>query len=342
MLALVFLRPLSDDERKRLRRLARREVGRVAERIHMVLLSARGYPVGRIAEVFECDEDTVRQWLRRFEAQGVEGLRDRPRSGRPRKADAAAQAEIVRLVEEAQPERYGLLLGFWTVATLGAHLAQQAVATLGESTVRRVLRAAGFVWRRPQLAVTGHDPAAGAKPWAIAKAVVEAGPEAAVRYEDECDLHLLPVVRAMWQRRGQQVRVPTPGTNRKRAIFGALDIRTGAWHYALFDRKLAVHFLAFLEQLVAAYGSRPVLVIVDNYGIHHAQVVQRWLAEHPRMQVLFLPTYSPRLNPVEKVWWQLKRRVAANRCHGTLEALVAAVHQFFTELTPTAALQLAA
>ncbi len=175
------------------------------------------------------------------------------------------------------------------MATLCAPLAQQAVATRGESTGRRGLRAAGFVWRRPQLAVTGHDPAAGAKPWAIAKAVVEAGPEAAVRDEDEGDRHLLPVVRAMGQRRGQPVRVPTPGTNRKRAIFGALDIRTGAWHDALFDRQLAMPGLAFLEQLVAASGSRPVLVIVDNYGIHHAQVVQRWLAEHPRMQGLFLP-----------------------------------------------------
>ncbi len=133
MLALVVFRPLSDAERKWLRRLARREVGRVAARIHRVLRSARGYPVGRSAEVFAWDEDTVRPWLRRFEAQGVESVRGRPRSGRSRTADAAAQAEIVRLVEEAQPERYGLRLGFWTVATLGAHLAQQAVATRGES-----------------------------------------------------------------------------------------------------------------------------------------------------------------------------------------------------------------
>jgi hypothetical protein len=46
-----------------------------------------------------------------------------------------------------------------------------------------------------------------------------------------------------------------------------------------------------------------------------------------------------RKGSAKKVWWQLERRVAANRCHGTLEALVAAVQQFFTELTPAAALR---
>jgi len=67
-----------------MKRLARREVGRVSERIRMILLSSRGYTVPQIAEIFECDEATVRNWIERFEAEGVEGLRDRPRPGRPR------------------------------------------------------------------------------------------------------------------------------------------------------------------------------------------------------------------------------------------------------------------
>lgn len=78
-----FVRPLTDDERRVLYGLARSEVGRVSERIRMVLLSGRGYAVPQIAAIFECDEATVRTWLGRFETDGVDGLRDRPRSGRP-------------------------------------------------------------------------------------------------------------------------------------------------------------------------------------------------------------------------------------------------------------------
>lgn len=58
--------------------MARREVGRVSERLHMVLLADRGYGVAQIATIFECSETTVRQWLARFEAAGLAGLRDLP------------------------------------------------------------------------------------------------------------------------------------------------------------------------------------------------------------------------------------------------------------------------
>ena len=77
---MIFVRPLTDDERRTLQRLARSEIGRVSERMHMVLLSGRGYPVPQIAAIFDCDEATVRTWLGRFEAEGVDGLHDRPRA----------------------------------------------------------------------------------------------------------------------------------------------------------------------------------------------------------------------------------------------------------------------
>ena len=85
---MIFVRSLQEAERRELKRLARREVGRVSERIRMILLSSRGYTVPQIAAIFECDEATVRSWIERFEAGGVEGVRDRPRAGRPRTAPA--------------------------------------------------------------------------------------------------------------------------------------------------------------------------------------------------------------------------------------------------------------
>jgi len=63
---MAFVRPLDEHERQQLKRLARREVGRVSERIRMVLLSSRGYTVPQVAEIFECDEVTVRHWIARF------------------------------------------------------------------------------------------------------------------------------------------------------------------------------------------------------------------------------------------------------------------------------------
>lgn len=338
---MIFVRPLTDDERRVLQRLARAEVGRVGERMRMVLLSSRGYSVPQIAAIFECDEATARTWLARFEADGADGLRDRPRPGRPPKAEAGAREAIGRALDQA-PAACGCVAGYWTVAMLAAHLSAVLGVALSRTTVRRALHGLGYRWRRPRHELR-HDPDARAKMEHIVDRVLGAPAAAAVLALDECDVHLLPVLRALWTRRGRQARIPTPGGNRKRSVFGALDLETGAWHYAVTARKRAAEFLAFLEQVAATYPERPVLIALDNASIHTAKAVGAWLAEHPGVELLYPPSYSGHeQNPVEKVWWRLKDKVAANRLHGSLEELVATVHAFFASFTPADGLRLAA
>jgi hypothetical protein len=151
-------------------------------------------------------------------------------------------------------------------------------------------------------------------------------------YFDECDLHVLPVIRAMWMK-GPRVRVPTPGTNRTRAFFGALDAATGAWFAVDHDRKLAIHFVAFLQRIAAAYPTGPLYLALDNVKMHDAKVVRAWLAANPRVRVLWLPTYAAHdANPVERIWGLMKDAVAANRLAGSIEELTAAAHRFFADL----------
>jgi transposase len=337
---MVYVRPLAEAERQELKRLARREVGRVSERMRAVLLSGRGYSVPEIARIFECDEATVREWIRRFEAEGVRGLRDRPKAGRRPRATPAARDTLRRTVTGECPAQ-----GSWTAVLLQVQLAVMAGVRVSRTTVRRLLHALDFRWRRPKLALR-RDPEAARIMWMLCERLLAAPAEAVILALDESDIHLLPVLRGMWMRRGQQAAIPTPGTNRRRGLFGALELEgpsCGAWHYRVTARKRAVEFIAFLEQLVAAYPGRPLRLVLDNAGIHTAHLTRAWLAAHPAVELLFLPRYSGhRQNPVEKVWWRLKQQVAANRLHGSIEALEAGVHQFFATLTPQAALNLAA
>src|SRR5690349_17862416 len=91
---------------KELRRQSRRAVGRVAERIHYVLLFARGYAPTEIATLYQVEERTVVTWLARYREAGVAGLDDLPRSGRPRLANGAAHAEASRCLD-GTPEATG-------------------------------------------------------------------------------------------------------------------------------------------------------------------------------------------------------------------------------------------
>jgi len=86
-----FVRNPTSQEQAELERMARQEIGRVAMRAQMILLSARHYTAPEIAEIQGVSRVTVYTWLDRFDAEGPAGLYDRPRSGRPPVLDDEAQ-----------------------------------------------------------------------------------------------------------------------------------------------------------------------------------------------------------------------------------------------------------
>lgn len=331
---MIHIDPLSPEQLRALKRFARREVGRVAERAFMVLLASRGLSAPQIADLLAEHPETVRHWLQRYRTEGLEGLRDRPRSGRPPKAGADARATLRRTLAES-PTEQGYPHTVWTVPLLARHLHRVVGLVLSASTLRRLLHALGYVWRRAKLGPAPvHDPDTAARLAAIEAVQAEAArPDAALHmcYEDETHVQLLPLVRAMWRPRGRPQPIPTPGTNRKFSIFGALDAVTGAWHYRMCERACGDEFVAFLEHLCDAYPTGRIVLVLDNAGIHFCRCVQAWLEGHPRVALLPLPRYSPHLNPVEHVWKVLKDAVAANRACTDLEALQQRVQHFFAQ-----------
>ena len=335
---MIRIGPLSDEQRQTLERVRRRAVGRVSQRAHRVLLRARGYPVEQLAAIFGVGEDVVRTWLHRYERAGPLGLDDRPRPGRP------PRDRLARHIVDAQasnpPCHTGLVQGCWTAGLLAAFLATRFRLVLSAASVRRSLHQAGWRWARPRLAPATHaprgqrkeDPAAPLKLALLAQAVASA---ATLLYLDECDLHLLPVIRACGMK-GPRLRVPTPGQNAKRALFGALDARTGRVHHLVRPRKRAAQFVEFLDALAQAYPTGEVILALDNVITHDAKLVRAWRArpEHARFHFLWLPKYTAHEhNPIERIWGLMKDAVAANRLHGSIDRLAEEADRFFATST---------
>lgn len=153
-----------------------------------------------------------------------------------------------------------------------------------------------------------------------------------VLYEDESDAHMLPTLGSMWMLRGKQVRVPMPGTNRKKSVFGAMDIRTGALIHLIFDRKRALEFIEFLEHIVSYYSAGKIHIILYNFGVPKARRVKVWLASNPRVKLYFLPCYMSQLNSIEKVWQHMKACASANGLYGSMASLVDAINVFLSSL----------
>ena len=272
----------------------------------------------------------------------------------------AAQTEAKRVLEVA-PQDAGAEQVLWTRRLLQRHLIERVDCLLSLPTVTRLIKRLGFVWRRPKLVLNvwrrpklvlkQTDPQKAEREAAIAEALA-AHPEAPHLYMDECDLHQLPIVRGQWQQCGQQKTVATPGNNRKQAVFGFLEAVSGRWHYFLTHRKRSFEFLSCLHELNKIYQNKtypqtdfdgPLLLFLDNASIHKSKTTLRWLANHPRFRVCYLPAYSGhQTNPVEKVWWALKNQCAANCLYPCLDAVQDAIHGFFARFTPEEALRLTA
>jgi putative transposase len=122
---------------------------RLRERLEMVKARALGQDVEQIARWCGRTGETVRHWLRRYQAAGVAGLRDAPRSGRPRRADAAYRAALEQAVS-SPPRELGLGFDAWTSARLARYLAEQTGVQLSDGWVRALLGELDFVCGRPK------------------------------------------------------------------------------------------------------------------------------------------------------------------------------------------------
>jgi transposase len=146
--AFLPLRPLTDDEVRAIDRLARSrtEPARTVERAQIVWRARRGARVPAIARALGITEATVRTWLKRFNAEGVAGLADASRSGRPPTYTADEVGEVIA-ASLTKPDALGLPFGSWTLDRLTAYLHEQKGLAIGRTRIGEILRTEGLRWR---------------------------------------------------------------------------------------------------------------------------------------------------------------------------------------------------
>jgi transposase len=146
---VLRLRELTAEERVALDKLAhaRTAPARRVERARIIWYASQGQSAPAIAEQLRLDADTARGWIRRFNADGLAGLEDRPRAGRPPTYSPEQVAEVVAAALTA-PETLGLPFACWTLDRLAAYLDEQRRIPIRRSRIDEILRAEGLRWRR--------------------------------------------------------------------------------------------------------------------------------------------------------------------------------------------------
>jgi transposase len=131
---------------------------RVRTRAQMILLAAEQHlSVAAIAAIVRESEETVRRWIKRYQAEGLAGLEDRHRGGAPRKVTPAYREQLLFAVRR-RPRALGLPFSLWTCQRLADYLAEQTGIRVQDETVRSYLKAEEIVLSRPQHTITSPDP----------------------------------------------------------------------------------------------------------------------------------------------------------------------------------------
>jgi transposase len=276
----------------------------LATRARIVLGSAAGESIRELAERLGVTQRTVCLWRGRYASQGLEGLRNRSRAGRPRRITSAKEQAVI-----SATLRKPKAATHWSARRLAKQVG------LSHASVHRIWRKYGLQPHRVESFKYSADPDFDRKLADIVGLYLDPPERALVLCTDEKSQ-----IQAL--NRTQRPLPMWPGLPARRthdytrhgttSLFAALEVVSGKVHGRCFRRHRHVEFIAFLNSLARRYPGREIHLICDNYGTHKPPAVKQWLAAHPRFHLHFTPTGASWLNLVER-WFALITEQAIRR-----------------------------
>jgi transposase len=279
-----------------------------------------GMTQAEAARVFGVHPNAVHRWINRYREGGWDGLSERRRGRRAGEQPALAapqQQEVIALVRETTPDQLGLSGFLWTRDAVGELIGQRYGLLLARTTVGGYLRGWGFSPQKPQHRALEQNPVAVARwlatefPAIRAQAKREGG---VVLWLDEMGVRSDAAAGRSWAPIGQTPVIKRTGKRFRVNMLSAIS-NAGRLRFRLFTGSFnGPVFIDFLGRLLRDCGGRKVHLIVDGHPVHHAKLVSAWVGRHAeRIELHFLPGYSPELNPVELLNHDVKANAAGRR-----------------------------
>ncbi len=324
MASKATLIELNETEARELLRLSRKRTGAqgLAFRSRIVLKAAEGMSNLRIAEKLETTRMTVAKWRNRYAAQGIDGLLDEPRPGRPREIGDDKVEEIVERTLHSKPRG----ATHWSRRLLAKEVG------VSPATVNRIWRAFGLQPHRAETFALSNDPLFIEKVRDVVGLYMSPPKNAVVLCVDEKSQiqaldrtqPLLPMAPGSPER-----QTPTYSRHGTTSLFAALDVATGHVIGEVHRRHSSKEFLSFLRTIDRNVPDElDVHVIMDNLVTHKTKAVVNWFARRPRFHAHFTPTYSSWMNQVERWFGLLEQRQLKRSIHRSVRSVEKAIREF--------------
>jgi transposase len=316
---------LSEKERQELRGfLNRRDFsGREHGRASAILHLDKGKSVPQVAEITFLDEQTIRNFIERYKNGGVDGLLKDEYDGRSFKLTPEQCKELERHLDDT------LYMDCQSVIN---HVVETFGITYSVSGMRVLLHTLGFVYKKPKHVPGKADREVQADfVRRFHELMAQKVPEAPVYFADAVHPTHNSSPAHGWIRRGKEKELVANSGRQRLNIHGALNAETNELIAQRVESVNAQATVELLKAIDAANPSAPhIHLIVDNAGYYHAQAVTDYLKSgESRIQLWFLPPYSPNLNLIERVWKFFRKKVMNNRYYATFKEFTEEALMFF-------------
>jgi transposase len=302
-------------------------------RLHAVKAIVDGMKQVEAVRVFGVSRAAIGKWMSSYRRGGLRALRARPR-GRPKgqgRLKGWQAAQIVRTITDRTPDQVKLPFVLWTREAVAALVERRFGVRVSLMTIGRWLRRWGFTPQKPVRRAWERNPKE-VEHWLkvrYPKVRQEAKAEGAqIHWGDEMGLRSDHQAGTTYGRKGHTPVIPGPG-QRWRCNMLSTVTNQGTLRFMVFKRRFRAEvFIEFLRRLVRSAG-RKVYLIVDAHPVHKSAEVERWVRKHRRqIRMIFLPTYSPDLNPDEFLNNDVKAN-AVGRCRpASRQEMIAGVRTY--------------
>lgn len=297
---MKFVEVLEEEELETLRALKdSKQPASIRKRAEGILLSDKGFMLEQIAFILDVNPQTVSLWIDSWEQEGIVGLLDRARPGRPKELTEEQEKEVI---EEVKKEPRSL-------KKVAAELGKKFGIELKVSLLRKIIKKAGLSWKRVRKSLKSHR---NEDNFAWMKEIIkhyleqEQAEEIEVKFFDQSGFDTDPSIAYAWQEKGETIEVPSARSKRLNVI-GIMGIDSKLESLVVEGNVNSDIIIAYLDNY-SLNLSKPTVLIMDNAPIHKSR---KFMEKIPIWQKLglfieFLPTYSPELNKIEILWRKIK------------------------------------
>ncbi len=280
-----------------------------AYRYRAIELYQKGKSVQEIAFFFGVHRGSVSLWVNIWKERGKSALKSRKAVGPEPKLNKEDKAQVISWLRKPAME-FGFETPLWDCKRVQVVIKKELNKSISISNLWETLRRWGLTPQKPEKEALEKDPAA------VKKWLEEEWPkiekhrrrwQAMLYFQDESGVSLIPVLGKTWAKKGKTPKIKVTGNKGGLCVTSAIS-PAGRMVFRIENHTIhAEDHIDFLKQIRKHHPHRKIIVIEDNAPPHIAGLVKEFVAQNKnKIAVYYLPTYSPDLNPDEKVWKYLK------------------------------------